>query len=33
MIRVKNLRPCVLIIPDDRLRLAPGETAELDAKG
>ena len=30
MIRVKNLRPCVLIIPDARLRLAPGETAELD---
>ena len=30
MIRVKNLRPCVLIIPDVRLRLAPGETAELD---
>ena len=32
MIRVKNLRPCVLIIPDVRLRLAPGETAELDER-
>lgn len=29
MIRVKNLRPCVLLIPDARLRLAPGETAEI----
>lgn len=29
MIKVKNVRPGILIIPDSKLKLSPGETVEL----
>lgn len=29
MIKVKNVRPGILIIPDSRLKLSPGETVEM----